>query len=366
MEFSGFCLGLRFILRAEGKESTENNAWNLIFSTLSPKEAEGIELHGLWKAADCAALQDCYLCALSGMSLSISRQIWKKLASNPAIRAELMFFEPVYQLNQMMLLDGYSYIGRADTSGKVFGGECTYGSMQFSGKDDKKSMLKKRHAANIFLAFSSLPDLLDAEECLRVFMHALAERNVSVACIPFPVDKKPTEVIKYMLASCGGRYDLCKQMDSARLLACGVLPDQTVAISADDLDSALTCANHAYRQGFRKFIVATNSPADSIARNAISTAKEASLQDAQISLLEQPLTTEQYLDLLCCKRHLAKADMVIVLGDREEAHKLSKEVKKAQNGLSHRHVLLSIATDELSTKAEAIDAIRSAAESLSL
>lgn len=252
MTFKRFSLGLRFLLRdAEGFSPAD--AWNLLFSCLSPAEVKGMELYGVSQQEK---EEQIYICVISKASLSRSRVLYARLSAHPLICSHLMFYRPFLQNNRLEQIEGYEFLGTVGDNGNVQYGEAAYGSMRFHGNNKPLDPLLE--PAVFLIAPDSYRGLLTAEESIRCLMRVAYEFFPLAQIIPFPLASGGRGTTDALIHALGGRYVKTRVImeDGTRETAeYGILPDRTIVIESESAPLAQAILCQTLDSGYTSFIV---------------------------------------------------------------------------------------------------------------
>jgi len=331
MDFSGFVLGLRFPLHNDAC-CTAEKAWKTVFSSLSAKEAAGLELHQTITQPDDQHTEASLICVLSNMSLSRCRKVYRRLRSNSILCAHLMFHRPFILSNQAELLDDYTFIGRVSSQGIVECGEETYAGKQFIGTLPTRTFLSKR-IPTLLLGAKGIKPVVSSEELVRTLISASASVGKPVNCIPFPIEMSASAMLDTIVRCRSGRYTLLKSDTVSEY--CAVLPDRTYVVSTDTAEDAAAYFPAIYAKGYRKILLATVESVCAENRQNFIREQESLFPNVRICWMDP---TEVYLD---CLTRLSSIDIVVfAFESAKEEEKLNAIIAKNLGTTGTKHFCL--------------------------
>lgn len=318
MTFKRFSLGLRFLLQdAEGFSPAD--AWNLLFSCLSPAEVKGMELYGVRQQE---RTEQCYICVISRASLSRCRALYARLSAHPLICSHLLFYRPFLQNNRLEQLEGYEFLGTVGDGGDVQYGEAAYGCMRFHG--DNKPLDPLLEPAVFLIAPDAYRGLLTPEQAIRCLMRVAYEYFPLAQIIPFPLANGGRGTTDALLHALGGRYVQTHPTmeDGARVEAqYGILPDRTIVIECESAPLAQKLLCETLDIGYTSFIVGLYGEAACSERAPFQLPLHPKIGDVQIRIIDSGSGSAFFLERAEFDARIREVS-IVVTGDGypESAH----------------------------------------------
>jgi hypothetical protein len=311
MTFKRFSLGLRFLMQdAEGFSPAD--AWNLLFSCLSPGEVKGMELYGVHQQERNG---QCYICVFSRASLSRCRMLYARLSAHPLICSHLLFYRPFLQNNRLEQLTGYEYLGVVGDNGDVQYGEASYGTMRFCGDNTPLDPLLE--PAVFLIAPDAYCGLLTPEQSIRCLMRVAYEYFPLAQIIPFPLADGGRGTTDALLHALGGRYvgTEVTAADGGRMeVEYGILPDRTIVIEAESVQTAQQLLCETLDIGYTSFIVGLYGEAACSEREPFQLPLHPRIGNVQIRIIDSGSGSAFFLDRAGFDARIREVS-VVVTGD---------------------------------------------------
>ena len=315
MLFKRFSLGLRFSLQ-DAEAFSPADAWNLLFSCLSPAEVAGMELYGVRQEE---YQTSCYICVFSKASLSRCRALYARLSSHPLICSYLLFYRPFLQNNRLEQLEVYQFLGTVGDDGNVQYGETAYGCMRFHGKNKPLDPLLE--PAVFLIAPDAYHGLLTPEQAIRCVMRVAYAYFPLAQIIPYPLADGGRGTTDALLHALGGRYVQTTVVDAdgkKQVAQYGILPDRTIVIESESQANAQQLLCETLDSGYTSFIIGLYGAAACDEREPFRLPLHPKIGDVQIRIIDSGSGTAFFLDRAGFDARISDVSIVVTGDGRAE------------------------------------------------
>ncbi len=239
MDYSKFTLGLRFAMTSDSALTPED-CWNLIFSEVPTTYTLEAHLFGAWDDVARAESESAYICMFSNLPLNTGKDFYVQLKKKPNLLSYLTIYRPFIQNNLVEKCGKVEYLGEVQSDGTITGGDVSYGTMMFNGKEPEECK-KNMKCPSVLIAPDSWEGKFTSADAARHMMRAAARKMPMARIKAHLIADGGLGTLDALVCSVNGRYVkavLEEENEQKTPLRYGVLPDETVVFESESLTKA--------------------------------------------------------------------------------------------------------------------------------
>ena len=186
MKVKRFALGIRFDTIFDASEHVVlSHIMDELCSVLTLSDLKGLRLHGGFAPCDHPSESRIYMLVIDGGSLKRMRKIYRKVDSDAGINMYLASTNPYYENNRLESIEGLTYLGVVESSGRITGGDECMSSVMVHTNHGKKRPVGK--GIKILLAPDSFKGSISSIDAIKRLTVAARRNFPGVKVVPVPI-----------------------------------------------------------------------------------------------------------------------------------------------------------------------------------